>query len=923
MLLLATNSAMASFELKNTTFSIVNEDQSPDLQAGSHPYEMTSSFAFSTRKNLVNESVPDGDPKDLQVELPAGLVGDPSATPKCSAKDFHTQSFLYANEFDAASCPGDTQVGIAKVAIYVFVNPEPAILYFAVYNLVPPPGVPAELGLNPVGLAITLLPTVKPHPAQGDGGYDLIANVNNISQVRPISFSSVTLWGVPSDHSHDKYRGKCLTAAGESVCEEASDVSTRPFLRLPTSCTGGTLSTKFSADSWPRPGIIVQGVPGLTESTSSSALDPGLGGNPATMAGCQKLDFRPNLTVTPQKETADTPSALNVDLKAPQNSNPDGLGESDLKGAVVALPTGLGINPAAADGLAACTPAEIELAGFKEPTCPDASKIGSVEVVSPLLASPLEGSVYQAEQSDNPFKSLLAFYVVVHGEGVTVKLPGKVTADLHTGQLTATVQEAPQLPFSEFKLNFFGGARAPLVTPSACGVYSASTSLMPWSSGFSISPPLLPFKIIGDCVGGFAPSFTSETISNQAGGFSPFSTTFSRGDQDQEFNQVDVHTPPGLLGMVSTVSLCEEPQARLGDCPATSQIGHVTAGAGAGTSPLWIPQSGRPPASVSLTGPYKGAPFGLSIAVPAQAGPFDLGTVVVRAAIYVDPHTAQLTVVSDPLPHIIEGIPLRLRTVNVTIDRADFTFNPTSCAPFSVDATAVSTQGVPASLSSPFQAADCAALPFRPRFTASTYGQTAKKIGASLDVKISSDSGQANISKVVVSLPRQLPSRLTTLQQACPDATFTANPATCPTASNVGSAQAMTPALKEPLAGPVYLVSHGGEAFPDLVIVLQGQSIRLDLSGGTSIKKGVTTSTFATVPDAPITNFELKLPQGPHSALTANLSAQAHGSFCATKLVMPTTIIGQNGAEIRQNTKVVLSGCAPAKEPSPKGRRKS
>jgi hypothetical protein len=397
-------------------------------------------------------------------------------------------------------------------------------------------------------------------------------------------------------------------------------------------------------------------------------------------------------------------------------------------------------------------------------------------------------------------------------------------------------------------------------------------------------------------------------VSNQAGAFSAFTTTISRNDQDQNLGAVVVRTPPGLLGMLSKVSLCGEPQAGQGTCPQASLIGHTTVTAGPGPDPVTVTGG-----QVFLTGPYNGAPFGLSIVVPAIAGPFNLGNVVVRAAISVDPHTSQITISSDPLPQIREGIPLDVRTINVNIDREGFVFNPTSCEPLSVGATISSVQGATASLSSRFQAANCALLPFKPKFMASTAAKTSRAKGASLDVKVAYPKGsEANIAKVAVDLPGKLPSRLTTIQKACLAAVFNANPASCPPASNIGTATAITPVLNVPLSGPAYLVSYGNAAFPNLVIILQGQGVKLELVGSLYIaKNGVTKSAFDTVPDAPISSFELKLPQGPTSALTtAHLPAKARGSLCKIKLVMPTTITAQNGAVIKQQTKIAVSGCA-------------
>jgi hypothetical protein len=370
---------------------------------------------------------------------------------------------------------------------------------------------------------------------------------------------------------------------------------------------------------------------------------------------------------------------------------------------------------------------------------------------------------------------------------------------------------------------------------------------------------------------------------------------------------VTVTTPPGLLGVLKSVQQCGEPQAGQGTCGPGSLIGHATVTAGVGPDP--VSTTGE----VFLTGPYKGAPFGLSIVVPTAVGPFNLGNVVVRAAIGVDPHTAQITVTSDALPTILQGIPLQVKTANVSIDRPGFIFNPTNCEPLAVTGTLTSAQGATAGVSSRFQAANCAALAFRPGFSVASQGRASKQNGASLDVKVTSGAGQANIGKVAVTLPKQLPSRLTTIQQACPEATFAANPASCPAGSNIGTATARTPVLANPVTGPAYLVSHGGAAFPNLVIVLQGENITLELVGSIDIKKGVTSSAFDSVPDAPIETFELNLPEGPHSALTTALSAKAKYDLCGTSLVMPTTIAGQNGAVITQSTKIAVTECPKTK----------
>jgi hypothetical protein len=390
----------------------------------------------------------------------------------------------------------------------------------------------------------------------------------------------------------------------------------------------------------------------------------------------------------------------------------------------------------------------------------------------------------------------------------------------------------------------------------------------------------------------------------EAGAFTSFLSTFSRSDADQHMQGVSVTMPKGLLGSLVGLPLCGEAQANAGSCDSASQIGTVTAGAGTGPTPFYV-TGGK----VYMTTSYKGAPYGLSVVVPTKAGPFDLGTVVVRAKVEVDPHTAQLTVTTDPLPQVVGGVPVDLRLVNVTINRPDFVFNPTDCAKSSVTGNVTGIQGTTVSVSEPFQVTNCAALKFPPRFTVHTNGKTSRKNGASLDAKLTypkSILGKVvNISKVKVSLPKQLPSRLETLQKACPAATFETNPAACPSVSRIGTATASTPVLPVPLNGPVYFVSHGGQAFPDLIVVLQGYGVTVDLVGNTLISKGITSTTFNTVPDVPVGSFELKLPQGPHSALAAN------GNLCTTTgLKMPTIFTAQDGQVIKQSTPITPTGCA-------------
>jgi hypothetical protein len=910
-------SAVLGFGVHSFTNTFIDRDGSGDSQAGSHPWEMITELTLDSTTNRRGESVPIDDLKDTWVEFPPGFVGDPTATPKCTQAELHTPNprVQSGGGLPSGSCPENAEVGLLHVVENARTN-----FWVGLYNLVPPPGVPAEFGFDAVGTPVILNPSVRT-----GGDYGVTVESSDASQALAVDELTVFLWGVPGDPSHDSLRGECLTLEGESGCSHSFQGTVKPFLSLPTSCTE-PLTTRIHVDSWQNPGSNnADGTPDLGDPNWASASFEALSGegHAAGLVGCDRLDFRPTVTITPESITTSSPTGLGVNVHTPQSENPVGLAEAHLQKAVVSLPVGMSVNPSAANGLAACTDTpepgrpegEIALHSDEPALCPEASKVGSVRIKTPLLEEPLEGSLYVAQQEANPFHSLLALYLVAKGSGVLIKLAGKVEPDPLTGQLTTIFEGTPQQPFSDLELTLFGGPRAALVTPSACGTYAASSSLTPYSTTVPVNATE-PFSISSGCTSQFAPSLVAGTTSAKAGGFSPLTTTFSRTDQDQNFSEVTLRTPPGLLGLLKTVPLCGEPQAALGACPAASQIGHVTVGAGTGSDPVFLPQAGRREDPVFLTGPYEGAPFGLSIVDHAEAGPFDLGPVIVRASISVDPHTAQVIVKSDPLPQIVKGIPLQLRTINVTVDRGGFIFTPTNCEPFAVTSTLKSTQGAIATTSSPYQAKSCSTLPFKPKFTVSTQGKTSKTHGASLTVKLVAKGGpqpgggEANIRKVDVQLPKILPARLTTLQKACTAAQFEANPAGCPVASNVGTATARTPVLATALTGPAYLVSHGGAAFPDLEIVLQGEGVTLILDGGTQIKKSTTYSHFETVPDAPVSSFELKLPEGPHSVLTtAGLPFKVHGSLCHSKLVMPTTITAQNGAVLNQSTKIAITGC--------------
>ncbi|HWG07497.1 MAG TPA: NHL repeat-containing protein [Solirubrobacteraceae bacterium] len=857
-----------TFGISDFKVEVLNREGHTYTQAGGHPYKLVTNIEFNKATDVTSQPATDANVKDIVAALPPGFIGNINATPKCTPVDLVRRL-----------CSGADQVGRIKLRLDSEEREHEPL-----YNLVPPPGYPAALGFR-VGTFENIYIYFK---VRTGGDYGVTAESLNSSTDAGLEGATIEVWGVPADPSHDEDR---VCENGAPGCSVHAPLV--PFLTDPTSCTGPMTET-LRADSWQSPGEFV----------TASATLPGI-------TGCESLAFAPEISVQPDTTAADAPAGLITDLRVPQDESPEGLAQPELKRTVVELPAGMAISPSAASGLAACAPDQIGMDNADQPACPDASKIGTVEITTPALPDHVKGSVYLAEQNNNPFGSLLAIYVAAEADGALIKLAGQVVADPVTGQLTTTFDNTPQLPFSDFKLSLSGGPHSSLATPEQCGTFSTLASLTPWSGTAPVSLSS-PFEISSGCVSGFSPSFLAGTQSAQAGATSPFTLTLSRTDQDQNLSGVSVTMPPGLLGTLKTVEQCPEPQAGQGACGPNSLIGHATVAAGVGPDPFHV-QGGQ----VFLTGPYNGGPFGLSVVVPAVAGPFNLGNVVVRSSIRVDSRTSQITILSDPLPQMINsieglhsGIPADVRAVNVTIDRPGFTFNPTNCAPLSVTGTLTSARGMSAAVSSPFQAANCATLPFKPTLTASTKGNASKANGAAFVVKVMSGPGQANIAKTKLVLPIALPSRLTTIQKACPDAIFAANPSSCPEGSDIGAATVHTPLLKSALTGPAYLVSHAAAAFPDVEFVLQGEGITLILDGQTDIKKGITTSTFNAVPDAPVTSFEANLPEGPHSALASNVPQSKHFSLCGAKLVMPTTITGQNGAVVTQQTKIAIQGCA-------------
>ena len=958
----ATHPATASRELElGSTERFGFEDyqlipESPggaiDTQAGSHPFQLTNITTLNAAPplNLEGELTELDFPKtvgltkDVIAELPPGFIGNPTPFAQCTDAQFG--AFLQPGGHYINECPASSAIGVATVSFTQAGLFHYETVSAPIFNVTPRAGEPARFGFKALGIASAFLDT----SVRTGGSYGVTVAASTISQQVYLDSVKLTFWGVPGDPRHDHQRGwECLEEFG--TCETSSNPNPPPFLVMPTNCQAPFTST-VRGDSWAPPG------------GTSEIAEPLTYTLPEAVDGCNRLPFSPSIRATPDGTAASSPTGMSVDVHVPQEAvlNSTSLAQSAVKDITVALPEGVAINPSGGDGLQACSE---NLAGFTgiseavpgqqiatftpglpEPEtpgtniCPDASKIGTVEITTPLLppGQHLKGFVYLATQNANPFGSLIALYLIAKDpiSGVVVKLTG-ATHLSPTGQIIATFENSPQLAFEDAELHFFGGERAPLATPAHCGAYTTNASFAPWSENEPVSSQST-FNITSGpngsaCPGAslpFSPSLTAGSPNINAGAFSPLDTTISRADGNQNIQTVQLHMAPGMSGILAGVPLCPEAQANEGTCGAGSLIGETTVSAGVGNDPVSV-KGGK----VYLTEKYAGAPFGLSIVNPVKAGPFDLehdtsnpannppcDCVVVRAKIEINPTTAALTITTDPsgphaIPHLIDGIPVQIKAVNVTVNRPGFTFNPTNCNPQSITGTIGSVEGATSPVSVPFQVTNCAALKFAPKFQVSTSGKSSKAKGASLTVKLSYPAGsqgtQANIARVKVELPKQLPSQLKTLQKACLAAVFEANPASCPAESVVGHATVHTPLLPVPLTGPAYFVSHGGEAFPDLTLVLQGYGVTVELVGSTFISKaGITSSTFKATPDVPFNAFELTLPQGKYAALTTFSHATAGGSLCGQALKMPTEFRAQNGMEIHESTPITVTGCPPS-----------
>ncbi|HEX4308283.1 MAG TPA: hypothetical protein VHZ54_19770 [Solirubrobacterales bacterium] len=891
-----------------------NSSGAEDTEAGTHPYSMSVTDHFPAKKTGFLLNVPEH-LHDLRVDLPAGVILNPNSTPvRCTEKQLES-------DIEGEGCPPGSQVG--TIGLNVSIG-GPTTGSAALYNMVPPPGHAAEFGFDALGLGIYVhfMAGVR----FGPGGYRETATANDINAKLAFLGTQVNFWGEPSDESHDWQRSFC--SEGNGACPLASTQPTlHPLLTMPTACPGER-TVEGLADSWENEGIF---------KSASYTL-------PSGVSGCAELEFEPSLEARPTTEAGDAPTGLNVDVHVPQTNGIDEDATPNLKKAVVTLPEGLVVNPSGANGLEACTSAQIGfddttgLPNDEQPTCPNGSKIGEVEVDTPLLPNVLPGSIYIAKPFDNPFNSLLAIYAVVNDPetGVLLKLAGHVEPDPNTGRLVTTFDNNPQLPFTDFKLKFFGGAGATLRTPAVCGTYSTTSQMTPWSAPES-GPPATPadtYAISSNCASSEgsqanSPSFEAGTESPIAGKYTPFSVHLKREDGTQQFSKLTISPPPGLIAKLAGTPACSDAalNAAAGmsgrdeqanpSCPANTKIGTVHIGAGAGPAPYYTD------GTAYLAGPYKSAPLSMAIITPAVAGPFDLGTVVTRVALRVNPATTQITAEADPIPSILQGIPLDVRSIDLVLDKPEFTRTGTSCNPLAVTGLMTSTIGQGANLQNRYQLGNCANLSFGPSLSVRMVGPTKRAKNPKLVANLNVKEGEANISAVSVLLAHSSFLDQGHIKTVCTRVQFAAgsgNGAACPPGSIYGKVQATSPVLGYPLTGNVYLRSSSNK-LPDLVAALNGpayQPIAIELDGRVDSVKGAMRNSFETVPDAPVSSFRLELFGGKRGLIVNSRNLCTHTYRATIKMT------AQNGDQVERRPAVKAQCSAKSKKKAKgKGHKKA
>jgi hypothetical protein len=908
--------AAADFGFKEADLAFLDSSGSPAMGAGSHPFAMDTTLDFNSTINPETaEEVPDGEAKDLLVHFPAGLVGTPDPVPTCSNEDFleiDTEAILPA-------CKNASAVGLVTLKIGFR---GPSFLTSPVYNLVPPPGVAAKIGFIALGgVPVTIdvgLSEAPPH--------NLIAKVTHIPQAVLYYGSRLTVWGVPADPVHDPLRGNCLdtfpkASFGDVVSLGDCPVSLPevPYLTMPRSC-GEALHTGFEMVSWQDPSTWVKAT-----SESHDGSEPP---QPLGVGGCSKLAFSPHIAAQPTSRSAESPSGLDVDVEVADEglTSPGGTAGSDVKKAVVTLPEGVTVNPSQAEGLDACSEVQFDRERSDSAPgqgCPSASKIGTVEVESPLLKGTiLHGSLYVAEPYTNRFGSLIALFMTIKDPelGVYVGLAGKVEPDPKTGRLRTTFDDLPQLPFNRFHLHFREGGRSPLVTPPRCGTYTTEALFTPWANPADAYETTSSFTVTSGVGGGacpaggvppFKPVFEAGSANNNAGSYSSFYMRLIRADGEQDMTKFSSVLPPGVLGSLKGVGKCPEgaveaAKVKTGrqeqaapSCPAASEIGRTLAGAGVGGALTYVP------GKIYLAGPYKGAPLSVISITPAVAGPFDAGTVVVRLGLDLNPRTAEVEVdgaASDPIPHILKGIPLKLRDLRVYVDRSNFTLNPTSCDPSETKATLFggfldvfsSADDVPVDLAARYQAANCLSLGFKPTLDIKLSGGTKRGDYPALRGTFVPRAGDANLKGLVLRLPHSAFLEQSHIRTICTRVQFAAK--ACPPGAIYGHARAWTPLLDEPLEGPVYLRSSS-HPLPDFVAELHGL-VDIEAVARIDSKNGGIRATFADTPDAPLTKVVVSM-QGGKKGLIVNSR-----DLCAVKARADARFAGHNGKQAKAQPSV-------------------
>ncbi len=889
--------AQAAFGFKEVDLAFTAAPGSIPSQAGSHPLALEVTVNFNTTEAPGGGEVPEGAVKDVVAQLLPGLVGTPNPVPYCSSTDFLDVEEVGEPTRPEAilvlpSCPQSTALGFSDSRVNEIPG-APSSSESPIYNLDPPPGVAAKFGFYAIFAPVTVETRLSPTPP-----YNLVSSATNISQALDVYGSDLTFWGTPADPAHDAERGSCFVTVAADSCP--TSIPQLPFLTLPRACQG-PLTTLFEGDSWEEPGAWV--------SAETITHDDSIPPNPLGMSGCAKLGFNPQITAKPTTKAAQSPTGLDfsLDVKDEGLTNPTGIANSDIKEVEVTLPEGFTTNPSIAEGLEACSEAELaKESAFSAPGqgCPNASKIGTVEVETPLLDEQVNGALHIATPYENPFNSLLALYIVIKNPtlGIVVKQALEVKPDPLTGQLTTVAKDLPQLPFSSFRLHFREGARSPLASPPTCGKHEVVAKLTPWAGGQTLTTTSA-FEIIsgpneGPCPTGglppFKPGLQAGTLNNAAGKYSPFNLRLFRADSEQEFTRFSIKLPPGLVGKLAGIPYCpdaaiEAAKLKSGtqeelnpSCPAASLVGRTLVGAGVGPSPAYAP------GKVYLAGPYNGSFVSIAAITSAKVGPFDLGTVVVREGFKIDRTTAEVFVDatgSDPIPHIIDGIQVHARDIRAYVDRPNFVLNPTSCERTSTASTVLGSgldfaseaDNNPVVVSTPFQAADCAALSFNPKLDLRLIGGTKRGAHPRFRGMLRMRRGEANVSYARVTLPRSAFLDQSHIRTVCTRVQYAADQ--CPQASIYGYAKAITPLLDQPVEGPVYLRSSEHQ-LPDLVAALRNGQIQIDLVGRVDSLKGRIRNTFETAPDAPVDSFVLTM-QGGNKGLIINSTNLCKGKHRA------------------------------------------